>query len=150
MKLALRMCVAAGCAAMLASCGDITGSAGNRAELQRAMDRWNAQDIDDYRMTIRRQGGMIAAAAVVTVRNGEPVSVQVVDPAEGMPASFFDAFDTVENLFHILTVAHNDRSDRIDVEYHSQLGVPLDVYVDPAKNVADEEYGFVVDAFEVL
>lgn len=140
---------AAACAVMLAACGgDPTGA--DPDELRRAIDQWNAQGIDDYRMTIRRQGGMIGGAAIITVRDGEPVSVQPIAPTEGMPASFFEAFGTVEKLFHILTVAHNDRADRIDAEYHPQLGVPLDVYIDPAKNVVDEEYGFEIETFEVL
>lgn len=150
MRLALRMCVAAGCAAMLAACGDITGSGGNRAELRRAMDRWNAQGIDDYRMTVRMQGGMIGGAAVVTVRDGVPVSVEPIHEGPELPASFFAPFDTVEDLFHVLQVAHRDRAGRIDAEYHSQLGMPVDVYIDPEENVVDEEHGFEIEAFEVL
>ena len=142
-------CAPAGCAAMLAACdGDPTGA--DAAELRRAMDQWTAQGIDDYRMTIARQGGMIAGGAIITVRDGAPVSVQVTFPGEGMPASFFERFDTVEELFHIVEVAHSDRSHRIDAEYHPQFGVPMDVYVDPAKNVVDEEYGFRIQTFEVL
>lgn len=142
-------CAAAGCAAMLAACdGDSTGA--DPAELQRAMEQWNTQGIDDYRMTIRRQGGMVGGAAIITVRDGEPVSVQGIAPTEGMPAGFFQYFDTVEELFHILEVAHRDKSDRIDAEYHPQFGVPMDVYIDPAKNVVDEEYGFEIETFEVL
>lgn len=140
---------AAGCVALLAACSDITGTS-DAAELRRALVRWSAQDIDDYRMTIRRQGGMIAAAAIVTVRDGQPVSVQPIAPGEGVPASFFERFDTVEDLFEMVANAHDDGADRIDAEYHRQLGVPVDVYVDPERNTADEEYGFVVEAFEPL
>jgi Family of unknown function (DUF6174) len=147
-RLSFLKSVATGCAVMLAACDDPTGA--DPAELRRAMEQRNAQGIDDYRMTVRRQGGMIAGAAIITVRDGEPVSVQGISPTEGMPASFFEAFGTVEKLFHILVVAHDDRADRIDAEYHPQLGVPLDVYVDPAKNVMDEEYGFEIETFEVL
>jgi hypothetical protein len=141
---------AAACVCALAACGNVTGSGADLAALRRAQDRWNARNIDDYRMTIRLQGGMIGGAAVITVRDGAPQSVQSIEPFEGMPASFFTPFDTVEDLFHILKVAHDNDSDRIDVEYHRELGVPMDVYIDPARNVVDEEHGFVVESFEVL
>ena len=151
MRLALRMCVAGGCAALLAACGDITGSGRNGAELDRAMDRWNAQGIGDYRMTVRIQGGMIGGAAIVTVRDGVPVSVQPIrEEGPEVPASFFAPFDTVEDLFHVLQVAHPDRDDRIRAEYHPQLGMPIDVYIDPETNVADEEHGFAIETFEPL
>ncbi|HEX2210769.1 MAG TPA: hypothetical protein VHG93_24010 [Longimicrobium sp.] len=52
--------------ALLAACGDTTGSGRDSAimEFRRALDRWNALAADDYRMTVRRQGGMIGGAAI--------------------------------------------------------------------------------------
>lgn len=150
MKLVSLKMAAAACVAVLAACGDITGNAGERMELERARELWNAQGIDDYRMTLGLQGGMIGGRAIITVRDGVPVSVQPIEPWEEMPASFFQGFDTVEDLFAILQRAVDQDADRIDAEYHRQLGVPLDVYIDPSKNAVDEEHGFVVESFAVL
>ncbi|HEU0300045.1 MAG TPA: DUF6174 domain-containing protein [Longimicrobium sp.] len=142
--------VAVGCVAMLAACVDATGSTGDPMQLRRAIDQWNALAIDDYRMEIRPHDGTLGGGAIITVQNGEPVSVQMVALYEGTPASFFEDFDTVEELFYVLVGAHNLEADRIDVKYHRHLGVPVDVYIDPESNVAGDQHGFVIEAFEVL
>lgn len=138
---------AAGCVAMLAACGDPTGSAGDPEALNSAMERWSVQDIDDYRMTIRRHGGGLAR---ITVQDGQTVSVQPLAPDEGMPPSVFEYLETVEELFEMLIVAHNNDAHRIDATYHPQLGVPMDVYIDPQRNAIDEEHGFKIEVFEIL
>lgn len=137
----------AGCVAMLAACGDPTGSAGDPEALSAALERWSTQDIDDYRMTIRRQGGGLAR---ITVQDGQTVSVQPLAPDEGMPPSFFEHLETVDALFEILIAAHNNDAYRIDVQYHPQLGVPMDVSIDPDRNAIDDEHGFKVEVFEIL
>ncbi|HEY0019701.1 MAG TPA: DUF6174 domain-containing protein [Longimicrobium sp.] len=150
MRPSIRKFAAAGCVAILAACGDPTGSAGDPAALSRALERWSVQDIDDYRMTIRLQGGMLAGHARITVRDGQTVSVQPLAPDEGMPPRFFEHLDTVDELFEVLIDAHNDDAHRIDVQYHPQLGVPMDVYIDPERNAIDEEHGFKIEVFEIL
>lgn len=150
MKLVALKMAAAACVAMLAACGDVTGNAGERMELERARELWDAQGIDDYRMTVGRQGGMIGGRAMITVRDGTPVSVQPLEPWEEMPPQYFNGMDTVEDLFAILQRAVDNDADRIDAEYHRQLGVPVDVYIDPSKNAIDEEHGFIVESFEIL
>lgn len=145
--------LAAACVALPAACGDQPIGLGTDPELlemRRARNRWLSQNADDYRMTVRRQGGMIGGAAVITVRDGVPVSVEGIAPYEGMPASYMEAFDTVDDLFHIVVVAFDNRAGRIDALYHPQLGMPVNVYIDPERNTADEEHGFVVESFEIL
>jgi hypothetical protein len=150
MRSSIRKFAALGCVAMLAGCeGDPTGSAGDPEALASAQERWSAQDINDYRMTIRLQGGMIGGSARITVQNGQTVSIQPLAPG-ALPASAFQHLDTVEELFDILVSAHDDDAYRIDAEYHPQLGVPMDVLIDPEKNAVDEEHGFKVDIFEIL
>jgi hypothetical protein len=150
MRLFGRMGMAAGCAAMLAACGDVTGSGGDPMEFGRAFDLWNSKGIDDYRMTVRLQGGWLGGAAVIEVRDGVPVSVRPIAPGEGLPPEAFRDFDTVDELFGILANALNHEADRIDARYDRFLGVPLDVYIDPDTDAIDEEHGFLIEAFQVL
>ena len=112
---------------------------------------WNAQDIDDYRMTVHMGGGMIAGAAVIEVRDGVPVSVQPAGTGPGqIPLSAFARYDTVEELFGVLEDAFKTDAHRIDAEYHDRYGLPVSVFIDPREDVVDEEHGFWVEGFTPL
>jgi hypothetical protein len=150
MRLSGRMGMVAGLAAMLAACGNVTGSGEDPMEFGRAFELWNSKGIDDYRMTVRLQGGWLGGAAVIEVREGVPVSVRPIAPSEGLPPEAFRDFDTVDELFGILISALDHDADRIDAKYDRWLGVPVDVYIDPDASAVDEEHGFVIEAFTVL
>lgn len=149
MKLPGRKAVFAGILAVLAACGgDPTGVVvAERMELGAARALWDAGNVDDYRMTVRLNGAWFGGSAVIRVRDGVPVSVIPVDSDNGASAEPFRGYDTVEELFAIVENAVQENAFRLDAEYHSRLGLPVDVYVDMRSNVADEEQGFVVEAF---
>jgi hypothetical protein len=147
MSLSGRTMVAAACLAVLAACdGDPLGIRGERMELAQARQLWEREGTDDYRMTVRRTGAWFGGSAVIRVRDGVPVSVQPIDPVDGVTPEVFGAYDTVEELFAIVENAVAEGADRLDAAYHPRLGLPVDVYVDWA-DWADEEHGFVVEAF---
>lgn len=149
MKLSGRKSVFAGCLAVLAACGgDPTGLRGERMELGMARALWDARGTDDYRMTVRLVGAWIGGAAVIRVRDGVPVSVEPVQPSNGLTASAFASHDTVEELFGVLERAVEQGADRIDAEYHGQLGLPVDVAIDVHEDAIDDEHGFIVQSFE--
>jgi hypothetical protein len=148
MSLSGRKMVAAACLAVLAACdGDPMGIRGERMELAQARQLWERQGTDDYRMTVRLTGAWFGGSAQIRVRDGVPVSVQPVDPGNGVTPGLFGAYDTVEELFTIVENAVAEGADRLDAEYHTRLGVPVEVYVDFADWI-DEEHGFIVEAFE--
>jgi hypothetical protein len=150
MRLIRRMCVVGGSLAALAACDDPTGVWITREELAEARQLWNAQGVDDYRMTVRRQGGMIVGAVVVEVRDGVPVSVQPTAEFPEMPTELFRYFDTVDELFTIVERALDDNAHVLNARFDAVLGLPRNVYVDPSANVIDEEHGFVVESFQAL
>lgn len=151
MKLSGVKTVVAGCLAVLAACGgDPTGIRGARMDLVRARAVWDARGSDDYRMTVRLTGAWVGGAAVIQVRDGAPVSVQPMGGSnDPLPAELFRDYDTVEELFGIVQRAVDEDAFRIDAEYHTRLGLPVDVFIDLMERAVDEEHGFIVEAFDL-
>ncbi|MDQ3523228.1 MAG: DUF6174 domain-containing protein [Gemmatimonadota bacterium] len=142
-----------GLATVLAGCGDIWGPADEGTRLERNRRLWSAAKVDDYRMTVKVQGAMFYAAAVVEVRDGVPVSVTPSAPTS-LPATHsataFQALDTVEELFEAVQRAIKQKPARLEVKYDPELGVPVSLYVDVSTTIADEEHGFAVENFQVV
>ena len=151
MKLSCRWVLFAGCLAVLAACeGEPTAIVAERMELSAARQLWNAQGMDDYRMRVRTTGAWGGAAAVITVRDGVPVSVKLVGEEGPGFDWLFNDYDTVEELFAILDHAVAEDADHIDAAYHSQYGLPVEVFIDYRETWADDEQGFIVETFERL
>jgi hypothetical protein len=150
MKLSGWKGLVAACVAVLAACdgGGLTGVTGEQMELARARQLWNQHGTDDYRMTVRLTGAWFGGKAVIVVRDGEPVSVQPVEPGNGVTVSLWESYDTVEELFGVLQRAVEDDAFRIDASYHAGYGVPVDVFIDHREGWADDEHGFVVETFD--
>jgi hypothetical protein len=144
-----KMLVVASLAVLAACGGDPTGIRGARMDLVRARALWDARGSDDYRMTVRLTGAWIGGAAVIQVRDGVPVSVQPVGSNDPLPAEMFRDHDTIEELFGIVQRAVDEDAFRIDAEYHTRFGVPVDVFIDLMENAVDEEHGFIVEAFDL-
>jgi hypothetical protein len=151
MNLLRRTAAALASVVALSACSGNPTLADEEAEMERSRQVWNAQGIDDYRMTVRITGGLLGGSAVIEVRDGAPVSVQ---PAEGgpqnLPLSAFARYDTVEELFAVLEQAFANGADNVDATYDPTLGLPLNVAIDPFENAIDDEHGFMVVGFTVL
>lgn len=148
MKLSRLRLMAATSLALLAACSDPAGITGARFELDRARQLWEGRQVADYDMTVRLTGAWVTGAAQIQVRGGVPVSVQPAGEGNRLTAEAFQDHDTVEELFGVLQRAVDEYADRIDAEFDAHYGVPLDVYVDFRESWADEEHGFIVEAFE--
>lgn len=151
MKLSCRKALFAGCLAVLAACeGEPTAIVAEHMELTAARQLWDAKGVDDYRMRVRVVGAWMGGTAVITVRHGVPVSVDPVDkPGEAFGAMFGE-YDTAEELFAIVERAVADEADRIDAAYHSEYGLPVEVFIDFRTTWVDDEHGFIVETFERL
>ena len=133
---------------MLAGCGDPTRITGERMELETAKRLWDAQGVEDYRMTVRLTGAWVGGSAVIQVRNGVPVSVQ--PQGQGTPtfADIWSGYDTVEELFAIVQRAVDEQADHIDASFHARYGLPVTVAIDVRESWADDEHGFIVETFD--
>ena len=153
MKLSGKKMMIAGCAALLAACSDgPTGIVGTQMEMHRARQTWNSQGVDDYRMTVRLTGAWFGGSAVVTVRDGVPVSVQPVGDGNIGPGAgdLWSHYDTVEELFGIVEHAIDENADRLHATFHDRYGIPVEVDIDYRENWADDEQGFAVETFDRL
>lgn len=149
MKLTGRMMMIAGCAALLGACsGDPTGIVGTRMEMDRARQIWDAQHVDDYRMTVRLTGAWFGGSAVIVVRDGVPVSVQPVGEQGGASGELWSHYDTVEELFGIVQHAIDENADRLDATFNARYGLPVQVSIDFREAWVDDESGFIVATFD--
>lgn len=147
MKLSGRMVRVAGCLAVLAACGDDhpTGPLESRPmELAAARALWDAQGVDDYRMTVRLTGPWVNGSAVILVRDDVPILVQQAGRYLGAAPMSFSEYDTVEELFAIL----GQDADRVIAEFHPRLGLPVEGFLDVHAGMIDDESGFIVESFE--
>jgi hypothetical protein len=104
---------------------------------------WETWEIVDYRITVRRScfcPPEYTDPYTVTVRSGVVAFVErdggAIELAEFMPG-------TVEDLFAEIEAAAF--ADRLDVEYHPDLGYPLRIDIDPVFNAVDEELQIAVE-----
>lgn len=136
----------------LAGCGSGSGEEplkpGGRS--QRAV--WEARNIDSYSYLLRvnafsAEGA--AGAVQVVVTDGVP---KVTAPA-GVPlpeGATFARYDTIPELFGLVEQAEAAGAETIRAEYDPAYGFPADVFIDLDKQLADEEFGFVITDFRPL
>jgi hypothetical protein len=151
MKLIRRMGMVAGMFALLAACSEPTAITGDEMELEMARRKWDAQQVDDYRMQVRLVGAWFGGAAVIHVRNGVPVSVEPVGNQSGAGTSeLWSYYDTVEELFAVVERAVEEDAYHLDATFNARYGLPVDVFVDQIENAVDDEHGFIVETFDEL
>jgi hypothetical protein len=115
-------------------------------QLQKNREKWAAAGIDDYRYDIRNTCYCFMPTSRVEVIDGEVVSVT------NLHAPFSESGDpgyTVPGLFDRIQAELDAAPDGLRATY-ANLGYPTSLSVDPDSNVIDEEYGWVVENFEVI
>ena len=118
-------------------------------DLDRARRNWSLSDVEDYDYVLRRRcycelGG---EPVRVTVRNGFVVDLEVESTGELLPLSWAHRYPPVTGLFSLVRQAIDRGAFQVDAIYDQQYGVPIDIWVDYSRNVADEETGYEVDSF---
>jgi hypothetical protein len=81
---------------------------------------------------------------VVTVQGASVTERVYVGSDEPVAPALEDLYPSVDGLFEVLEEAMDRDAHRIEVTYDVGTGIPLDIWVDYAENVADEELGFAV------
>lgn len=118
--------------------------------LQKNRQKWAATGIDDYRYDIRETCFCIMPTYRVEVIDGEVVSVfNLNEPvSESGPAYGGPAY-TVPGLFDRIQAELDAAPAGLRATY-AELGYPTSLSVDPTSTVIDEEYGWVVENFQVI
>lgn len=131
--------------AVLAGC-DGLGPDSPLEELRAAEARWTATTSGAYQVNVFRGCFCPVVTARITVVGGEITAVSFPD---GLPdpsqeewwRDYVLSYDpTVEEAFVRIRAAINSRPAGFSAQYDPGTGLPLDVSVDPARNVADDEW----------
>jgi hypothetical protein len=124
---------------VLSACGSSTGP---QVELTAARQRWSERGPASYVMTVARGCECAPGAGgpvVVTVRGNAVESRRYAPSGAAVPAQFEALFPTVDGLFALIEQAHRDKVYELLVEYHTTLGYPLRVTINPHKDHVDDE-----------
>lgn len=122
-----------------------TDPAAVRAELDAAEARWAAAGIRSYTIVEQPRCFCLATVHTVTVTDGTVTSV--VSETEGGAAGPTLGPWTVEELFAAIRASIDEGAVEVRVTYDASTGVPLDVWVDRERMMADEEWGVGVTSF---
>ena len=112
-----------------------------RRVLDQARLIWDQAGIDSYRFQLSRACFCaLAGDFVVTVDGGVVVRAHRPQaPGDTLPASELQYLDTIDDLFDRLERAIDQEVYGYRAEYHTELGHPTVVDLDPDRNAIDEE-----------
>lgn len=107
-------------------------------QLEKAWARWQQRGVKNYTITVLRTCFCLPRKAVVTqVRGGKVVSVTREGKTEQLERRGFE----IERLYRVLRRA-SAKAYVVKATY--RRGVPVSIYIDRDRLIADEERGFVV------
>jgi hypothetical protein len=106
-------------------------------------NKWEALAIDSYSCTFKISCYCIREATLpkrIQVVNGRIVNVNT------------DSYDkdehwgilTIDQLFDLIEQSEKDKVHVLNVEYNSEKGYPISVYIDREEMMVDEEMGYYV------
>ena len=131
------------------ACDDENGLA---ERLEDAHERWRENGPPDYEMVLFRgcfcpEDGR--GPVVVTVVDGRVESRVYVEGAGDVREDLEPYFPDVEGLFEIAAEAARD-ADRVEAEFHAELGHPVQLTIDWEEQMADEEVDYRVQRLTPL
>ena len=132
-----------------------------RPQLQQHRRQWQAQHIRHYRYQVQAWEGIgISYPVLIEVANGKPAAIRLAitpTPAPLLPppdsrlvAQIVRRYDTIDKVFDIVQAALDQRAQEIRVSYDPTFGYPTQIFVDPMKGRADDEFSLAISRFEVL
>ena len=119
-----------------------------RNELNAQREKWAAQRIEDYQLTLSRSCFCApegAGLVVLTVLEGEPVQWLYFLSGDPLESEWQAVFPTVDGLFDFIADAIDRGAEDLSITYDPDLGLPVDVRVDYRLAMADEEIAYQVE-----
>ena len=119
------------------ACDDTNLISQNR-DLQAAKEQWERTNIEDYKVEIERIcfcGGPFRYT--MSVNDGE--IVEVLDSETGEAVEHLGGYSTIDELFTWLEQAAAQNPQKLELEFHPQLGYPTFVDYNQSDMIADEE-----------
>ena len=110
--------------------------------------KWASEMKPDYRFNFRWICFCVPEyikLANISVRQNTIDSATFVEDGVPIVAEGLERYQTIEELFDFIQEAIDENAHSISAGYHSELGYPMDVWIDYSAGIADEERGFKID-----
>ena len=121
-------------------------------ELDQNRKKWMSKMVSNYQFNFQ----WICFCALksmepvnITVRENRIDSAAFVEGDAPVAIEDFKRYRTIEGLFDLLQEAINRNAHSILVDYHPELGYPIDGWIDYEEAIADEELGFEINSLLV-
>lgn len=122
--------------------------AGIQFELDRNRAKWASAMVSDYEFNFR----WICFCALesmapvnITVRENRIDGAAFVEGGAPVAIGGLGGYRTIDGLFDLLQEGIDKNAHSISVDYHPELGYPIDVWIDYDEAIADEELGFEIN-----
>jgi hypothetical protein len=141
-------------ALMLTACGGggdeaASGNVGP-VNYQVARAQWLQGGIASYRFTLQQSCFCLPEEPIViTVRGGVVASARFTPSGTPLGAERLATLPTLSGLFALADAAYAARAARIDFRANATQGYLEMLYIDQDEQMADEERGYAVSAFEI-
>ena len=97
---------------------------------------------------VRDSGSPNVGWVRLTVEDGSPTGLVVLEDGTVVPEPDPSEYPTVTGLFDILEEAVDQEAHSINVTWDPTFGFPTTFFIDYSLNIADEELGYDVRAFQ--
>ena len=115
-----------------------------------ARAQWLQSEVTSYRFTLRQSCFCPPEEpVVVTVRGGVVAAARFTPSGTPVGAERLATLPTLSGLFALADAAYAARAAQIDFRANATHGYLETLYIDPDYQMADEERGYTVSAFEV-
>ena len=121
-------------------------------ELNLNRAKWTSAMVSDYQFNFRWICfcAMESMASVnITVRENRIDSAAFMEGGAPVAVGGLEGYRTIDGLFDLLQEGIDKNAHSISVDYHPELGYPIDVWIDYEEATADEELGFEIDSLVV-
>ena len=120
-----------------------------QSELNQNREEWTSAMVSNYELNFRWKCGLCYDEPVsISVRESRIVDVDVMVKDSRFLIEPPD-YHTVDGLFDFLQEKIDMKVDTISVEYHSELGYPIDVWIDEEIGGIDDEIGFEINGLVI-
>lgn len=132
---------------VLFSACDDTNLIPQTRDLQAAKEQWERTNIEDYQVEIERIcfcGGPFRY--IMSVENGE--IVQILDSETGDVIEHLGGYSTIDEIFTWLEQVAARYPQKLELEFHPELGYPTFIDYNQSDMIADEEMLMRLENFQ--
>ncbi len=126
------------CIVLIASACNDPNLVSKIADIQAAQEQWNGANIQDYQAKVERICFCPAPFRYTMVVEDGKI-VQIRDSETGVALEHIEGYSTVDELFEWLLQAASRDPEKLDLEFHRNLGYPTLVDYNQSNSIADEE-----------